>query len=310
MNNKYSEIFKDITPEKWKEICNKCLTNKNLCEYFGLQIPANVINYYNHKFGYKCPLDAHSKDERGHKYGKMIVQDFAGRNSRGEILWSCRCDCGTIEIRSGATLRDSGQNAMCEVCRKNNMSKIQFKNLTGHTINKLYVEKRIGTRPNSGNVIYQCLCLNCGNRINASSGALKSGQLSCGCINSKGEYLLNKILNELQIEYKTQYSFPDCKHIIPLRFDFAIFDQGHLICLIEFQGQQHYQKVYGTWRDTEEDFKLRQKRDEIKREYCKNKNIPLIEIPYKDLPKLNKQYLLNLLHPFNSIRFSQLVLMH
>lgn len=297
MRNKYAELFKEITPQKWKEICDECLTNKKVQEYFNEPIPTNVINYYSNKFGYKCPLDSHSKDERGNKYGKMTVKEFAGRNKRGEILWKCQCECGSFEVRSGATLRDSGKNAMCEVCRKNNMSKIQFKDLTGQTINKLYIEKRIGTRSNSGNVIYQCLCLNCGNRINVSSGALKSGQLSCGCINSKGEYLLNKILNELQIEYKTQYCFPDCRNIIPLRFDFAIFNNNQLKCLIEFQGRQHYQKATGSWYDTNENFQERQNRDNIKREYCKNKNIPLIEISYKELSKLNEDYLLELLQP-------------
>ena len=89
MRNKYAELFKEITPQKWKGICDECLTTKGLQAYFGAEIPTRIISYYSDKFNYKCPLNSHSKDERGNRYGKLLVKSFAGRNEKGEILWNC-----------------------------------------------------------------------------------------------------------------------------------------------------------------------------------------------------------------------------
>lgn len=54
--------------------------------------------------------------------------------------------------------------------------------------------------------------------------------------------------------------------------------------LIEFQGRQHYEeiKMYGGLKPI-------QHRDQIKRDYCKANNIPLLEIRYdqtQDIPTL------------------------
>ena len=65
-------------------------------------------------------------------------------------------------------------------------------------------------------------------------------------------------------------------------FDFYLVDYN---ILIECQGEQHYKpiSVFGG----EKGFKLQQKRDNIKRNYCKNHNIHLIELPYWDFNSKN-----------------------
>lgn len=298
-NNKYSQLFADITPSRWKKICDECLTPDGVREYFGVDIPSNVIGYYNRKFSYKCPLQSRVKDERGNKYGKLTVIEYAGHDKYNHVLWKCQCDCGQIVFKSGVDLRQASQRGICSCkdCIKERTSKRMWKNLTGQTINLLYVKERTGTNP-QGNVLYKCECLNCGNEIIVSSSALnsKTPQVSCGCVGSKGEYYINKYLNELHIKYKTQFQFPDCRNQIPLRFDFAIFDENNNIkCLIEFQGRQHY-KIASDYRDSEENLALRQKRDEIKRQYCKAHNLRLIEIPYTDLYRLSPEYLESLIN--------------
>jgi len=306
MRNKCAEALKNISSKEWKKICDNCLTNNKLKEYlkerFGFNFSSTVIQYHSKKMGYKCPLSSCAKDERGNRYGHLTVKDFFGIDPKSKrILWTCICDCGEVEVREGSELRrPRNKNQMCKKCFKKNMSKISLDDLTGRTFNLLKVEKRVGTRQPCGNALYQCLCLNCGNRINVDSGVLKSGQVSCGCINSKGEYYINKILQELKISYKTQYQFPDCRNILPLRFDFAIFKEEEIKCLIEFQGKQHYSKIdNGTWKDTEEAFLERVKKDNIKRYYCQKNNIPLIEISYKDLNKINRDFISDLLKPFD-----------
>lgn len=95
------------------------------------------------------------------------------------------------------------------------------------------------------------------------------------CNSSIGEKLISKYLNDNQINYTPQYKFSDCKHIKPLPFDFYL--QDYNVC-IEYDGIQHFESVerFGG----EEGFRKTRERDEIKTQYCKNNNIPLLRIRY------------------------------
>ena len=97
---------------------------------------------------------------------------------------------------------------------------------------------------------------------------------------SYGERLLYNILNEKSINFTQQYSFKDCKNKRPLRFDFAIFKDGELKGLIEYDGKQHFD-MNSQYADNGrfDEIKLR---DDIKDKYCSEKNIPLLRIPYLD----------------------------
>lgn len=65
---------------------------------------------------------------------------------------------------------------------------------------------------------------------------------SCGCISSKGQEILTKLLNKYNINFQSEYVFNNLvgKNNKKLRFDFAIFNNNKLYCLIEFDGYQHY----------------------------------------------------------------------
>jgi hypothetical protein len=60
--------------------------------------------------------------------------------------------------------------------------------------------------------------------------------------------------------------------------------------LIEYQGKQHYELV--NFRNKMSDdkvyknFEVIKIRDHLKKEYCKNNNIPLLEIHYKDFKNI------------------------
>lgn len=100
------------------------------------------------------------------------------------------------------------------------------------------------------------------------------------CNSSKGEDAILEYLEKVNANFREQYSFKDCRNILPLRFDFAIFNQDtSLKCLIEYQGKQHYHPFskFGGIKH----FNDGQIRDEIKRNYCKSHNITLHEISYK-----------------------------
>lgn len=90
-----------------------------------------------------------------------------------------------------------------------------------------------------------------------------------------GEKMIQIYLEGRNIDYIPQYKFVDCCNKRPLPFDFYLPE--HNIC-IEYQGKQHYEAVDLFGGD--EGFEYRRKNDEIKRKYCKENEINLIEIPY------------------------------
>lgn len=100
------------------------------------------------------------------------------------------------------------------------------------------------------------------------------------CNQSSGEILLLNLLKKNHFNINSQHSFKDCKHINVLRFD--AYDLSNNIAY-EYQGEQHYFPVdfAGKGKEwAEQQFKINQQRDEIKRDYCRDNNITLIEIPY------------------------------
>lgn len=117
-----------------------------------------------------------------------------------------------------------------------------------------------------------------------------SRTISCGCAQkSSGEIKIESLLRENNINFKTQYRIDDFSIYSP--FDFAIFnDDGELIKLIEYDGEQHFEpiKLFGG----EENFLIQQERDIKKNEYCKKNNIPLLRIPYWDYNKIDIGYLI------------------
>lgn len=100
------------------------------------------------------------------------------------------------------------------------------------------------------------------------------------CKYSKGELFISRFFREYNIDYVYQKTFDDCRYINPLPFDFGlIFKEQQYV--IEFQGTHHFKPVqYNgcSLEDAIKNHKMTVLRDKIKKEYCKSKNIQLIEI--------------------------------
>lgn len=109
------------------------------------------------------------------------------------------------------------------------------------------------------------------------------------CINreSRGEFKVRKFLENSNIKFIQEYYFDDCRYKLPLRFDFYLPDYN---VLIEFDGQQHYDDYFYKNKVEDAEYSLNEtiKRDRIKDEYCKEKNIKLIRIPYFEEKNINK----------------------
>lgn len=99
----------------------------------------------------------------------------------------------------------------------------------------------------------------------------------CNRYESKGERLVEKYFNENNIQYERQKRFTDCNNNLS-SFDFCVYDKNGQMILIEVNGRQHYENV-AHWGGLE----LAQRRDALKADYCKEHNIPLIVITYKEL---------------------------
>ncbi len=125
----------------------------------------------------------------------------------------------------------------------------------------------------------------CGTEWDTKPYLMLGGGGCVTCSGSSGEKRVLRYLKSKAIEHKMEYTIDECKYIRPLPFDFAVFEEGKLLCLIEYEGQQHYDSVE-FWGGAE-NLKRIQLRDEIKRTYCKEKGIPLIEIPYWDFENID-----------------------
>lgn len=115
------------------------------------------------------------------------------------------------------------------------------------------------------------------------------GQRCPYCIGSGGEIEIQKFLEKSNLKYEREYSFDDLIYKDKLRFDFAVFNENKLLCLIEFDGIQHFKpKNFGgiSMEEAIENFKVIQKRDKMKDNYCKKKEINLIRIHYTQINEI------------------------
>lgn len=221
------------------------------------------------------------KNEIGNTYGYLTVIERAENTKEGRAMWKCKCKCGNETVVLGKHLR-SGNTKSCgcyqrERAAQANMDRVG--SLVGQKFGKLTVVCENGFITHSSGKrsrIYYCEC-ECGNIVpSAQHQYLAYGDLtSCGCIRSKGEYQIEQLLKEHNIEYIREYSFGDLVDDLPLRFDFAIFKNNQLLCLIEFQGEQHYNPSNGFYNETIVEH------DKMKREYCDKNNIKLVIVNYK-----------------------------
>lgn len=102
---------------------------------------------------------------------------------------------------------------------------------------------------------------------------------------SLGELMIQQFLVEYGYDHAHELWFDGCRsdRKRPLPFDFGVHKNSELVALIEYQGQHHYKPVDFAGRGekwAEEKLKSTQQSDNIKRRYCEDNDIPLIEIHY------------------------------
>lgn len=203
--------------------------------------------------------------------------------------WRCLCSCGKETTAEGRNIR-LGLTKSCKCLSKETTSEVRKKDITGMKFGKLTAIKNTGKLHN-GVYLWECIC-ECGNTCIKPINKLMIGEInSCGCLNSKGEMKIQKILEQHKISFEKQKYFDSCR--VPktgrvMYFDFYINDSF----LLEFDGEQHYNsRIMG--RFTEERVVEIKKRDLYKNQWCKENNIPLKRIPYWVLDNLTIEDILS-----------------
>jgi hypothetical protein len=133
----------------------------------------------------------------------------------------------------------------------------------------------------TSNIIFKCEV--CNFEWQTAWSNVYSNDTGCPfCTSSRGEKIIKNFLDNNNIEHDPQHTFSDCidKRKLPFDFYLPLYKTA-----IEFNGIQHFQNII--FFGGEKSLKIRQKHDEIKRNYCKKNKIYLLEISYKNLNNID-----------------------
>ena len=118
---------------------------------------------------------------------------------------------------------------------------------------------------------------------------------TCGCdtVISYGEQKIKDLLTAHNITYlhdKGYFKdliFPDTNGLC--RFDFIIFNNENQVSyIIEYDGEQHFTYNNRGWNH-DGSYQERKNKDFFKNQYCFDRDIPIIRIPYWHFTQLNIQ---------------------
>ena len=171
----------------------------------------------------------------------------------------------------------------CEREKKNDIHKKKFIEKSKIIYNNKYDYSQVNYTGIHNNVIVICPLHGAFNTIPNDH---MRGKSACPvCKASRGEQVITRYLQQRHITYEFQKRFDDCKDKFLLPFDFYI---PNINTCIEYDGEQHF---IG-WKNDKDNLKIIQQRDQIKTNYCKNNNINLIRINYKQNieDELNKYF--------------------
>lgn len=224
----------------------------------------------------------------GQRFGKLLVlEDSGNRTTSGNVIWKCLCDCGNITYVSTSNLR-GGHVKSCGCMKVGRPSYADKQSYIGQRFVALVVVEHLITDHSSQECLCQC---DCGNLHKAKLSDLISGKVvSCGCLKSSGEYIINKILTANNIQFIKEKTYSDCisERGRPLRFDYFINNNF----LLEIDGRQHFEASTGGWNN-EERLEYTKEHDRIKNEYAKSHNIPIKRIPYTDWNKITLENIMD-----------------
>lgn len=273
--------------QKKKNYICECIKCKNI-----RQINAYKVTHNNYQYCNNCKPHQRNIDVSiiGQKFGRLKVLERVDNrmqsNGQTKVMYKCVCDCGNEVIVESSHLK-SGHTMSCGCYHIEVLQEMLIKDLAGQKFGKLTVVDK--NKIKDGRQYWNCIC-DCGRSVIVSSISLTTGKRkSCGCLSSVAEYEFAIYLDKNGYLYESQFTFEDCRDKRRLPFDFGIKNEhGKLMMLVELHGQQHYAPF--TYCNEPKDIKDKNyidriKKDNIKADYCRKKNIPLLIIKYNDFNK-------------------------
>lgn len=223
--------------------------------------------------------DQTAKDISGQKFGRLTALYPTEERKDRNIVWMCKCECGN-NFKAKAVDLIRLHTTSCGCLQPDRVKEVCAKDLTGMRFGKITALRPTEKRAQQA-IVWECIC-DCGTILYEPSNTLLANRVSsCGCENSKGEFLIRQILLENNIPFETQKTFETCRLKSGYKAKFDFYVNGYCI---EFDGKQHFQSV--SFFGGEEQFQIQQERDAYKNQWCKENNIPLIRIPYTKLDTL------------------------
>lgn len=283
-------VLQETDERKNKSIIWKCqcLLCNNYCFFSTKELRSDGIQQCSNCGHTRKPQNNLREDIIGKTFNNLTVDFLTNQHQGGKLLYSCTCSCGISGVLATSTDLKNGHTKSCG-CNKLKYKKGDIVN------NRLILDIHPNIEQTSNNHrshYYYCKCLLCNRDYLASAESLTNCQ-SCGCLKSKGELEVIRLLDNNNIKYIYQYPIPELKR---QTFDFAILNNdNNIFCFIEFDGEQHFiNNIKNTgWNNYNHYIKVKE-HDCQKDIYAKNNNIPLIRIPYWERGKITIESIFNL----------------
>ena len=273
LHSKFPEIdcigdYKNYT----SAVLHKC----TICNHKWSTAPINIIK------GVGCPKCNHHLQRNTEQYIKELQQinpqiELVGEFINMNTYASHRCKIHDYiwDVVPSSIMRGTG----CPICGKEKQVKARTKTpeifrKELHAISPDIVCLQEYTKALEK---INVKCLKCGHKWDTLPINLLRGSKCPNCNKSNGENIIYDWLMDNGIEFIPQKRFENCRDKRTLPFDFYL--PKYNTC-IEYDGEQHDRPI--DWFGGIRKFEYLKKHDNIKNQYCKDNNINLLRISYKD----------------------------
>lgn len=274
----------------WKTIKksnrNRCLLTLQ-CEVCGTVFTRILEDLIYKK--YKCCNDC-SKKLRGitkrSKNAKKYLEQHGYKILKGDDSYR-KTDYFEVEDEDG--FRGFLNYAQCK--RGRSFSKFDVR------INKKYYIYNVNNYAKKENIKVKCLDFcktnyvrqglkfrcSCGKEFITSIASFQNGKTRCDYCSksiSRLENIFREYLDSLKMKYIQQFSYNNCRDILPLPFDFYLIEKK---TLVEIDGPGHYMPFHFnqmSYESAKKSFEIIKKHDKIKNNFCEANKINLIRLPY------------------------------
>lgn len=283
VRNKHGNEFEFL--EQYVNNRTKIKTKHKKCNYVWLADPHSLST------GHGCPKCSNNVKKTDDSF-KQEVYDLVGEEY--EVIGKYKTTHTPIEFKHkecGVVFKMSPRNFLLgQRCPNEKYKRSAQKNMRDiKEVNKMLEKSKKGeyTLIDDYKGISRPATIKhekCGRLIKTKPYLIINNASGCPyCYKSKAEDIIEEYLKGHNFEFKTQFRIKECKNIRPLPFDFAIFNNGELQFLLEYDGIQHFKPKFG-----QANLERTQLHDKMKNKFCEKNNIDLKRIKYKRIQNQEK----------------------